>query len=58
MTRHGDLMAPPLYTGPLCITEQTIVTTGVFVCQSTHTPFHWFNCDAYLKLGVSMSCQL
>ena len=32
----------------------------VFVCPRTqcHAPFHWFNRCAYLKLGVSASCQL
>ena len=32
--------------------------SGVFVCQSPRSPFHWFNCYAYLKLGVLTSCQL
>jgi len=37
---------------------QVHVYDGVFVCLRNCAPFHWSNCNAYSKLGVSGSCQL
>ena len=61
MTRHGDWSAlrhlPVLYNKRnYCI--QVHVYDGVFVCLRNCAPFHWSNCNAYSKLGVSGSCQL
>ena len=54
MAWHGD--HPPT----LCIKKWKLLYPHpcVFVCQSTHVPFHWFKRYAYLKLGVLASCQL
>ena len=52
---HGDGFTfrhlPALY-------GKTIFCPRIFVCPSTCAPFHWLNCCAYFKLGVSASCQV
>ena len=56
MTRQGDRSDPTL---TYFYIKETIVLTLLYIlCPGACVPFHWFNRYAYLKLGVSVSCQL
>ena len=37
--------------------QEKLLCPRVIVCPRTRAPFHWLNRYAYIKMGISASCQ-